>query len=74
MKKEESSFEEQWPVYALGAFIYLILHLAYCFSLLPGWVVWIPIVFLSIFAISVWSINKIKTYFATRKYSNDEQP
>ncbi len=56
----ESTFEEYWPVYALGAFVYLFLHLICAFGLLPFWITWIPIVLLSVFAVITWLLKKLK--------------
>jgi len=78
MKREkihfESSFEEFWPIYAAGAFIYLVIHLFSALGLIPFWVTWIPIVLLSLFAVVTWFSRKLRKFLATREYSDGERP
>ena len=56
----DSAFDAYWPVYTLGAFVYLFLHLLCSFGLLPFWITWIPIVILSAFAVITWLLKKLK--------------
>ena len=59
--KARSSFEDWWPLYAVGAFVYLFLHLLYALDWLPEWVTWIPIILMAVFATSVWLLRNLTT-------------